>query len=151
MVQIVTPEKKPQSNFAQPLIIVNFLLSIVLLLSVIGAFSLLFDIKSQITELKSFDVKQSIEATEGKIEQFQKTQKEILAQSIQLGDEFREFKAKIEKEVERLKKENEVLLLNNRDFIKAFEAIERDLQAMKEKGVVIAYKEEMGEVTTQEI
>jgi len=47
-------------------------------------------------------------------------------------------------DITKLKKQNQVLLLNNRDFIQMFESIQDDFDELRRKGVLIAYKADAG-------
>jgi hypothetical protein len=116
---------------------------------IILLFVSVFDTRSRLQRLKSVQEASAnrpetalrriakIENEIGRIKQRQKEKGQAAEKEL---EELRLFKADAEKELERLQKENKVMLLNNRDFIKMFEQIQNDLDETRLIMTPVSYK-----------
>ncbi len=164
MIKIVSPEKGKSSKFDA---VYRRILSvaIIVIFFIIGfLFMSLKSLSNQLTAIENtlsneraissmiekqiqskIDViKPQLESLKVKIEK----QKNILEEVDKFNDRIErleDFRKSNQTEINKIKKQIEVLLLNNQDFIKAFEAIQDDLDELRKKGVVISYRADSGE------
>jgi len=145
MVQIVSPEKDSREDSNPFYKIAAIVLAVALMFNL----ALLFYIKADTT-----DRRRGVSDAQLKI----KKEKKILSQGLAALEPLEKKVQKLESDlgrliekfsplserVKQLEKENQVLLLNNQDFIKMFEAIQDDLDKLRERGVLISYKADAG-------
>ena len=139
MVQIVSPQPKSERSFK----IVNLLLSLICLGGVAAAFIFVFQLQGEIQGSKQVQdtlpkLSEEVAALQDQLEDLQKTETARFNDQLK---QVRDLRAKVEKEIAKLKKENEVMLLNNRDFIKMFEQIQADLDTLKKSRSEISQEE----------
>lgn len=139
MIQVAAPERQEKVR-KQLTIFVAILVG----LNIVLAGFLFYEIN------KRRQNNQTLSALRGEIQTLQRETKELTLLLkgprgvLSRLEDHLELQKKTAEDIEKLKKENGVLVLNNRDFIRMFEEIQSDLDELRKKGVVISYKADSG-------
>jgi len=148
MVEIASPQKKSIFGNEDFFKKISFILVAAFLVSVLLNFFLLLGIKKELKTVQASqrEYAEKFNRSEEQIKKSFGKSEESLRRVKELETNFFEFKKKSDKDFERVKKENKILLMNNQDFIKMFEAMNSDLESLRKKGVVISYKADAGDM-----
>ena len=105
------------------------------------------DVQEKIAQLQMIEQNNAaLQNQEVVLQSLQARLDEAVSRNEATGADFGSFKTRMSTSIEKLKKQSQVLLLNNRDFIQMFESIQDDFDELRRKGVLIAYKADAGTV-----